>query len=121
MIFLYERLGQWENELDGKDHITELVIGGAKSYGYKTGKGKVVSKQKGITLDKANNNVVHFDSMKGMILNGKPITTQKMFQFKWDTCSKDIVAHYISKSTKSTSRERRQLDGYESKLFGFQN
>ena len=29
-------LGQWEDEFKGKDHIIELVIGGAKSYAYKT-------------------------------------------------------------------------------------
>ena len=114
-------LGQWEDEFDGKDHITELVVGGAKSYAYKTANGKVVIKQKGVTLDKANDDVVHFDSMKDMILNSQPIKTQKRFQFRWDTCSKDIVTHYISKSIKSTLKEKRQLDGYDSKPFGFQN
>ena len=114
-------LGQWEDEFDGKDHIIELVVGGAKSYGYKTSKGKVVIKQKGVTLDKANDDVVHFDSMKDMILNSQPIKTQKRFQFRWDTCSKDIVTHYISKSIKSTLKEKRLLDGYDSKPFGFEN
>ena len=112
-------LGQWEDEFDGQDHITELVVGGAKSYGYKTAKDKVVIKQKGVTLDKANDDVVTFDSMKDMILNSKPIQTQKRFQFRWETCSKDIVTHYISKSIKSTLKEKRQLDGYDSKPFGF--
>ncbi len=57
-------LGQWEDEFDGKDYIIELVIAGAKSYSFKTAygctkKGKVVVKQKGITLDRANDNVVN--------------------------------------------------------------
>ena len=52
-------LGQWEDEFEGKDWIEEIVTGGAKSYSYRTAlgaakKGKVVCKQKGITLDKAN-------------------------------------------------------------------
>ena len=38
-------LGQWKDELDGK-HITEIVIGGAKSYAYTLSNGKVVVKQK---------------------------------------------------------------------------
>ena len=41
-------LGQWEDEFDGKDYIEELVIGGARSYSYKTKygctkKGKVIT------------------------------------------------------------------------------
>ena len=39
-------LGRWEDEFDGKDHIAELVAGGAKSYSYKTAHGKIVVKQK---------------------------------------------------------------------------
>ena len=62
-------LGQWEDEFDGKDYIEELVIGGAKSYSYKTAfgctkKGKVAVKQKGITLDRANDKVINFETMK---------------------------------------------------------
>ncbi len=33
-------LSQWENEFDEDEWIVELVIGGAKSYSYKTNKGK---------------------------------------------------------------------------------
>ncbi len=29
-------LGQWEDEFKGKDYITEVVVGGAKSYSFKT-------------------------------------------------------------------------------------
>ena len=102
-------LGQWEDEFDGKDHITELVVGGAKSYAYKTANGKVVIKQKGVTLDKANDDVVHFDSMKDMILNNKPIQTQKRFQFRWDTCSKDIVTQYISKKHQINVKRKKTI------------
>ena len=41
--------------------IVELVVGGAKSYAYRTHKGKIVVKQKGITLDKANETRVNFE------------------------------------------------------------
>ena len=53
-------LSQWENEFDEDECIVELVIGGAKSYSYKTNKGKVVIKQKGITMDVANTDVTTF-------------------------------------------------------------
>jgi hypothetical protein len=71
-------LGQWEDEFGGKDYIEELVVGGAKSYSYRTKygctkKGKVQVKQKGITLDMANDEVVNFDTMRDMVLN----TTEK--------------------------------------------
>ena len=53
-------LGCWKDEMDG-GHITEIVIGGAKSYSYTTDTGKVVVKQKGITLDVANSEIVNFE------------------------------------------------------------
>jgi hypothetical protein len=56
-------LGEWEDELKG-GWITEVVIGGAKSYAYKTNTGKTVIKQKGITLDRANSSLVNFESIK---------------------------------------------------------
>ena len=54
------------------------MIGGAKSYAYKTKygctkKGKIQVKQKGITLDMSNDEVVNFDTMRDMVLN----TTEK--------------------------------------------
>ena len=72
-------LGQLEDEFDGKDYIEELVVGGAKSYSYKTKygctkKGKIQVAQKGITLDMANDEVINFDTMKDMVLN----TTQSI-------------------------------------------
>ena len=50
------------------------MVGGAKSYSYKTKygctkKGKVQVTQKGITLDMANDEVINFDTMKDMVLN----------------------------------------------------
>ena len=113
-------LGQWEDEFKGQDHIVELVVGGAKSYSYKTASGKVVLKQKGITLDKANDSVVSFDSMVDMVLNDKRIQTIPRTIFKWETGSKNIVNTQISKSIKSTVNEKRTVDGHDTKPFGWQ-
>ena len=117
-------LGQWEDEFDGKDYIEELVIGGAKSYSYKTKygctkKGKIQVKQKGITLDRANDEVVNFDTMRDMVLNGTGIESKKRFQFKWDTKTKDIITNNVSRSIKSTIKEKRIIDGYDTKPFGW--
>ena len=112
-------LGQWEDEFGGEDYIEELVVGGAKSYSYKTEygctkKGKVQVKQKGINLDMANDEVVNCDTMRDMVLNitnKGPIDSKEdkefdptrqnrlkeRFQFQWDTRTKDIVTTHISK------------------------
>ena len=117
-------LGQWEDEFDGKDYIEELIVGGAKSYSFKTAfgctkKGKVQVKQKGITLDKANDDVVNFDTMKDLVLNSKPSQSKERHQFKWDAKSKDFVTKHISRSIRSTLNEKRQIDGYDSLPIGF--
>ena len=146
-------LGQWEDEFDGVDYIIELVIAGAKSYAFETAygctkKGKVVVKQKGITLDRANDNVVNLDTLRKMVLDDADlmqnpqyeyvldkrkktmtkkvkvvakIESEKRFQFKWNTQSKDIITKYISKSIKSTVKEKRTIDGFETLPFGFEH
>ena len=40
---------------------------GAKSYSYRTNKGKIIIKQKGITMDKTNSDILSFDAMKEMV------------------------------------------------------
>jgi hypothetical protein len=67
-------------------------VGGAKSYLYKTKcggtkKGKVQVKQKAITLDMANNEIVNFDTVRDMVLNTTKIQSKERFQFKWDSKS----------------------------------
>ena len=101
------------------------MVGGAKSYSYKTKygctkKGKVKVTQKGITLDMANDEVINFDTMKDMVLNTTlSIESEKRFQFKWDTNTKDILTKYVSRSIKSTVKEKRTIDGFDTLPFGF--
>ena len=118
-------LGQLEDEFDGKDYIEELVVGGAKSYSYKTKygctkKGKIQVTQKGITLDMANDEVINFDTMKDMVMNTtQSIESKKRFQFKWNTKTKEIVTKYVSRSIRSTIKEKRNVDGFDTTPFGF--
>ena len=111
-------LGQWKDELDG-EHITEIVIGGAKSYSYKLSTGKVVVKQKGITLDVANAAVVNFDTMKHMVLNDEKLQSVPRYQFQWDKKLKNIITGEISRSIHSTINSKRDLDGYDTTPFGY--
>ena len=83
-----------------------MGVGGAKSYSYKTNKGKIVVKQKGITLDMANDEVVNFDTLRDMVLNGGTIKSKERFQFKWDTLTKDIITQNVSSNIKSTVKEK---------------
>ena len=75
-------LGEWEDEMKEGDWIVELVVGGAKSYAYRTHKGKIVVKQKGITLDHANETRVNFESIKQMVLNQDILNTCKSLKIK---------------------------------------
>ncbi|XP_051743104.1 uncharacterized protein LOC127508773 isoform X2 [Ctenopharyngodon idella] len=51
---LGDHLGELTNELDNGDYIKEFCSSGPKSYGYRTAKGKVCMKAKGITLNAKN-------------------------------------------------------------------
>ncbi len=59
-----DALGDWEDEFKQGEWIEEIVVSGAKSYSYRTNKGKIVIKQKGITLDRANSNLFTFEKVR---------------------------------------------------------
>ena len=44
-----------------------MIIGGAKSYAYKTNKGKIEMRLKGITLDHANSLKISYEAFKKTI------------------------------------------------------
>ena len=88
-------LSQWENEFDEDEWIVELVIGGAKSYSYRTYKGKVVIKQKRITMDVANTDVITFKIMKDMVLSQGTLKSAKTFTFATDSNTRDVVTKFI--------------------------
>ena len=143
-------LGQWEDEFDGKDYMTELVVAGATYYTYQTAYGctqkcKVLVKQKGITLDRANDKVVNFHNVKTMVLNTNvfyelnyegqqewldemkyrgvcalELESTKRHQFKWDNKTKDITTKHIKRSIRSTVKEQHTIDGYDTLPFGYE-
>ena len=49
------------------------------------------------------------------------IESEKRFQFKWDTLTKNVITQYISKSVRSTVKEKRTIDGYNTLPFGFEH
>ncbi|XP_067226351.1 uncharacterized protein [Chanodichthys erythropterus] len=64
---LGDYLGELTNEIDDGDYITEFCSSGPKSYGYRTAKGKVCMKAKGITLNAKNSQAICLDSLIGLV------------------------------------------------------
>jgi len=135
-------LGEWENECDEGEWIDEIVVAGAKSYCYKTNKGKIEIKQKGITLDLNNSNIFTFENIKNMVLNQLPkdekgetvkhfsydeandkvlLTSEKRHQFTWNQKTKDIETRYLSRLVQSTlDGKRTVLNNYDTLPFGYE-
>ena len=113
-------MGQWENDFDEDEYIMEWVCGGAKSYAYRTNKGKVVVRQEGVTLDVANISIFTVEAMRDMVLNQTTIESAERFQFKTDPRTKEIITKYIKRSAKSTLGGKRAIDGFDTLPFGFE-
>ena len=62
-------LRQYTNELDEGDHIVEFVAAGPKNYAFNTKQGKQTCKVRGFTLNVRGQNILHFASMKELVLN----------------------------------------------------
>ena len=62
-------LRQYTNELDEGDHIVEFVVAGPKNYAFNTKQGKQTCKVRGFTLNVRGQNILHFASMKELVLN----------------------------------------------------
>ena len=68
-----DALGEWEDEFKSGEWIEEIVVSGAKSYSYRTNKGKLVIKQKGITLDRATSNIFTFENVRNSVLKNEKL------------------------------------------------
>ena len=51
--------------------------------------------------------------------NDLEINSKSRHQFKWEPISKDIITRHIARSIKSTIKEKRIIDGFDTKPFGF--
>ena len=113
-------LSEWESECKPGEFITELVVGGAKSYSYKTNTGKTVIKQKDITMDVANSKIIAFETMRDMVLNDTSIKSEDRYTFRWDAKNKDVVTKFLSRSIRSTVNSKRTIDGWGTLPFGYE-
>jgi hypothetical protein len=113
-------LGEWEDEMAAGEFIIEFVVGGAKSYSYKTNTGKSVIKQKGITMDAANSKIITFETMRDMVLNNTSIKYEEIYTFRWDSTSKDVITNFLSRSIRSTVNSKRTIVEYDTVPFGYE-
>ncbi|XP_053481752.1 uncharacterized protein LOC128608210 [Ictalurus furcatus] len=60
-------LGNLTDEVGAGDHIVEFCSGGPKTYGYRTAKGKVCMKAKGVTLNAVNSKAIRLDTLIGLV------------------------------------------------------
>ena len=102
-----DALGEWQDEFSEAEWIDEVVVGGAKSYSFKTNLGKIVIKQKGITLDAANSKIFTFEKVSDIVLKRETQVSEKRFQFRWDNKTKDIETKYISRTVRATADTKR--------------
>ena len=109
-------LGCWKFE----GLMDEMVVGGAKSYAYKTPTGKVAMAMKGITLDVANSKIVDFEKVKRMVLESETIETEARYQFIWDRDTKEIKTIEMSRKIQSTIHTKRNVDGMDTKPYGYE-
>lgn len=61
-------LGEFTNELDDGDYITEFASAGPKNYGFRTQKGKVECKVRGFSLNVRGQEQLNFDILRDNVL-----------------------------------------------------
>ncbi|XP_067296541.1 uncharacterized protein [Pseudorasbora parva] len=64
---LGDHLGELTSEIEYDDFITEFCSSGPKSYGFRTCKGTVCMKAKGITLNAKNSQTIRLESLIGLV------------------------------------------------------
>jgi len=77
---LGDYLGEFTTELDNDDYIVEFVSGGPKNYGYKTKKGHVECKVRGIRLNSEGKTQLNYDVMRQNVLDEIQKPLQKPHQ-----------------------------------------
>ena len=118
-------LGDLTNEVDEDDHIVEFACGGPKNYGYRTQKGKVVMKAKGITLTPQNAKVVKLDTLIDLVDNyvvdrdtGKHVLAQ-MHNIARDKRTLTLRNTVVEKRFRVVYNKRVLLSDYNTLPYGY--
>ena len=93
-------LGEFTNELDKDEYITEFVCAGPKNYAYKTNKNNTECTIKGFTLNYVTSLEITFDSIKEIVTNNqtkKLPVYQNKFKIdpkNWSIKTKNEIKNY---------------------------
>lgn len=121
-------LGQFTNELEEGDYITEFVAAGPKNYSYNTFKGNQCCKVRGFTLNVCGQKILHFASMKELVLNEilrpeddqRTLTLNNPHKIARSSATKTIHTVSQNKSYKLVFDKRViQMDGFQSFPYGY--
>ena len=91
-------LGEWSDELDKNDHITDYISTGPKSRAYKTKNKTSVVKIKGFTLNFRNSQKLNMESMRRVLDGAIKNVTVEYNQIARDVHTKKLVNKQISKA-----------------------
>jgi hypothetical protein len=118
------------SELKANEYISEFVSGGPKNYGYKlcnsvTGETKTVCKVRGMTLNYKASQLVNFETIKDLVLNGCSNSTvtvhtdKKIKRKRIDGACVSIVTEPEDKIYRVSFFKRRRRDDNSSVPFGY--
>ena len=113
-------VSEWESECQPGEFITELVVGGANSYSYKTNTGNTVIKQKGITVDAAKSKLVTVQTMRAMVLNNTILNYEERYTFIRDNKTNDVVTQFLSRSIRSSVNSKISTYGFDTLPFVYE-
>ena len=113
-------LGDLTDELNGA-HITELVCGGPKNYGYVTNEGKECVKVRGFTLNYTASQLINFDSMKQLVTTSheKPIPINNPCKISRDKRKRKIYNVEEKKDYRIVYTKRKVLDNFDTLPYGY--
>ena len=113
-----DRLGDMKNELGPGEYIDEFVSSGPKTYAYKVvkpdGRTKTMCKVWGITLNYTTSQIVNFEAIRDMVLNGMQrdvaVHTAKKIRTKRERDGPFVVLQPEDKRYNITLFKRRRID-----------
>ena len=101
-------LGEWEDELDGKDMINTWTSGGPKNYAYQLSDGSTTCKVKGFSLNRSDvGSLIYYDSVKKLVEDKYHHNVENKIKTSQSTITR-IKTQAILKTTKQ-SKELRVL------------
>jgi len=106
-ISLGKGLGQWEDEMEKGEEIVEFAAIGPKCYAYKTSKGNMAVKMKGVPLNYTNKNRLQYTQMVKLAKGYRNEVKTTGFTFKKSGMCDNIQTVPLERTVKRTVHKRR--------------